>query len=194
MKGILKILPGLLLIFFFYAPAMADPEVNSGLKCLICHGAIKGKVEKTKVVIVDIYIDGEKFSKSVHGSFDCTACHIAYQGSPHKEPGGDINNKDIAELVPFVRAKSKVDPVAQAACIKCHASIYKTLKESIHGQNIFIKKEMDGPLCLDCHGSPHYIAPKTEKESKVNKFNILHTCGNCHDKKELAKNTIGANT
>lgn len=180
MKITFKIVLLVFIGFFLYTPAMAE-----GLKCLICHGAVKGKIEKAKGVIVDVYINEERFSKSVHGSLDCTACHVAYQGSPHKKPGGDISS-DIAELVPFVRVKSKVDPVAHAACVQCHEPIYKALKESIHGENIFTKKETDGPLCLDCHGSPHYIVPKKEEESKVYKFNILHTCGDCHDKKELA--------
>jgi hypothetical protein len=146
---------------------------------------MQGKMEGRKGV-VDVHIDIEKFADSVHGDFQCTDCHMTYGTGPHTPPSGDVP-ADVAELIPFVSLKSKIDPVAQSACVICHPTIYKELRESVHGENIFVKKETDGPLCLDCHGSPHYIVPKTDENSHVNHANVLHTCGKCHEDEKIVE-------
>jgi DnaJ-class molecular chaperone len=52
---------------------------------------------------------------------------------------------------------------------------------------VIIKKSSDGPVCTSCHGSPHYIQPKTSKESAVNHFNVVQTCGACHEEKMMSE-------
>lgn len=169
----------LVLAFFVFLPA------GAGASCVICHTAMHGRVEGSKG-IVDVYVDAEKFSDSVHGVFECTDCHITYSLVPHSPPGGSVP-ASIAALVSGVSKKSKLDPVAQSACAKCHPEIYEQYRKSVHGMNIFDKGEKDAPLCTDCHGSPHYILPRTDLASPVNHANVLHTCGNCHDRKEIAE-------
>jgi hypothetical protein len=50
-----------------------------------------------------------------------------------------------------------------------------------------VKKQQDGALCLDCHGSPHYIVSDKSAASMVNRRNIVETCGGCHEKEDIAK-------
>jgi DnaJ-class molecular chaperone len=73
-----------------------------------------------------------------------------------------------------------------AACVSCHPSEYEAYKKSIHGQNVIVKKSSDGPVCTDCHGSPHYIQARPSMESRVYLFNIVEGCGKCHEEKRLA--------
>lgn len=165
-----------LLALMVFAPSSA-----LGSDCLICHGAMKGKVESTtKGTVVDVHLDSERFYASKHGLLDCTACHLTYSGPPHTPPAGAVE-EDIAGLLPAISSKSRVDPVAQAACSRCHPSVFEDYRKSVHGANIFEKKAADGPLCVDCHGSPHYITSSDDPASPINHANMLHTCGGCHE-------------
>jgi nitrate/TMAO reductase-like tetraheme cytochrome c subunit len=145
---------------------------------------MKGRVKNARGNIINIHIDSERFSASVHAGLSCTDCHAAYTSGPHMQPAG-VSDPEMASLLPFVSIKSKIDPSAQAACSKCHPVIYETYKASVHGENIFKKREKDGPLCLDCHGTAHYIMPKADAASTVNHANVLQTCGRCHEEKEI---------
>lgn len=154
--------------------------------CLACHSAIKGKVRTEKGVLVDLNINSEKYSESVHGGFDCIVCHKQFGPNPH-EPKKTNIPQEISILVNKISHKAKIDPVALASCIECHNDTYKSWINSEHGLNITNKKQIDGPSCTDCHSSPHYIKNKDSIESLVNKKNVVKTCGSCHEKEELAK-------
>lgn len=165
------------LLFLWTAAASAS-------ECLICHSAMSGKVKTAKGAVIDINVNSAEFSNSVHGGFECTECHVNFSAGAHQAPNGN-GEPDVAALVPFTSKKSKSAPVALAACVRCHKPIYDDLKASVHGENIFVKKENDAPLCLDCHGNPHYIVPRASEKSKVNHANVLETCGRCHEDKEI---------
>lgn len=155
--------------------------------CLACHSAIKGKVRTEAGILIDLNVDGEKYSESVHGGFDCVACHKQFGSNPHGSAKIADAPKGIASLASKMSHKAKVDPVALAACSECHSNIYKSWQDSVHGSNILQKKQTDGPSCIDCHGSPHYIRPKNTRLSSVNKWNVVKTCGECHEKEDLAE-------
>lgn len=154
--------------------------------CLACHSAMKGKIKTEKGALVDVNVDGDRYAASVHGGFDCIMCHKQVGSNPH-EPAKLVDiPRNVAELASKISHKAKVDPVALAACVECHDGVYKAIEESIHGKRDR-KKESDGALCLDCHGSPHYITKKNNLASPVSRINIVKTCGECHEKEELAK-------
>jgi nitrate/TMAO reductase-like tetraheme cytochrome c subunit len=147
---------------------------------------MKGKIKAEKG-LVDINVDSEMYAQSVHGGIDCIICHKQFSADPHQpQTEGGIPG-DVAALANNLSRRAKVDPVAVAACVECHGPIYDSWKESVHGMNIIDKKQSDGAVCTDCHGSPHYITDKTSAESMVNKRNIVKVCGECHENEELAK-------
>lgn len=177
----------LLLLFILQFLLYLSPPAFAGTSsCLSCHGSMKGKVRTEKGNIIDLNIDAERFSNSVHGSLDCSLCHKSYKGNPHQPPAKDAPKK-ITEIAGIISLKTKTDPVAYASCVDCHEKSDKAFIESVHWKNIAEKKQIDGPLCLDCHGSPHYIVPSKAKESSVNKWNIVQTCGRCHENEDVAK-------
>ncbi|MEW6117881.1 MAG: hypothetical protein AB1553_13440 [Nitrospirota bacterium] len=155
--------------------------------CLACHSAMKGKIRTEKDVIVDVHVDSERYAGSVHGGFDCITCHKQFHSNPHQAVKVGSVPPAIAALASRISQKAKVDPVALAACSECHGDVYKAWEDSVHGKNIIAKKQTDGAACLDCHGSPHYITPKNTKTSLVNRNHIVETCGECHNKEEIAK-------
>ena len=165
-----------MLLLFTVILVPAAHAAADAATCLGCHGAMEGSVN----------VNQEKYSKSVHGSFDCVMCHMALKGDQHQGLSGKAD-KATLELAASLSSKSKIDPVAQAACVQCHGDIYQAYKASVHGQNVIVKKSSDGPVCTSCHGSPHYIQPKTSKDSAVNHFNVVQGCGKCHEEKELSE-------
>ncbi len=155
------------------AHAATDAET-----CLGCHSAMEGAAQ----------VDQDKFSKSVHGGMnDCVMCHMKLTGAQHQGLSGATAGMNVHVLAAAISPKSKKDPIAQAACVNCHPDVYEVYKNSVHGKNVIVKKSSDGPVCTSCHGSPHYIQPKSSKESAVNHFNVVQSCGSCHEEKFMAE-------
>lgn len=152
--------------------------------CLACHSAMKGKVKSAAGHVIELRVDSAKFEASVHGSLSCTDCHIKFADSPHAEQSGAVP-ADVQAIATKLSAKHAVDSVAAAACVNCHAETYKKVLESVHGKNIVDKNQTDGALCIDCHGSPHYIVKVNDPESKVSRHNQIETCGRCHGDKAI---------
>jgi hypothetical protein len=138
---------------------------------------MQGKMEGKKGV-VEVNVDAARFVDSVHGILDCTVCHMGYTSGPHTASAAVPEG--VAALARKVAVKGSSDPVALAACSQCHPGAFDELEESVHGENVFVKNQPDGPLCLDCHGSAHYIVPHTNPESAVSFEKVIETCGACH--------------
>lgn len=171
-------LSALLMLLFTFGLTPAAGAATDAATCLGCHGSMEGAVN----------VNQEKFSKSVHGGMnDCLMCHLTLKGSQHQGLTGGKSDSAVQSLAAAISPKSKKDPIAQAACVTCHPDIYAAYKASVHGQNVIVKKSSDGPVCTSCHGSPHYIQSKTSKESAVNHFNVVQTCGVCHEEKMMSE-------
>ena len=163
-------------------PAFAQESAN----CLACHSAMKGRVQTAGGALIDLNVDAERFQKSVHGSLACTDCHMKFVDNPHSSPDGTVP-QPILDLAGKISGKFSVDPVAAAACSLCHSDTYQKVLDSVHGKNIVEKHQKDGALCLDCHGSPHYIVPVKDAASPVGRKHQVDTCGKCHGNEELIK-------
>jgi len=169
-------LNSVLLLLFTLVLVPAAGAAPDAATCLGCHGSMEGAVN----------VNQEKYAKSVHGSFDCVQCHMTLKGAQHQGLSGKAD-KATQELAAAISSKSKTDPLAQAACAQCHPDVYEAYKGSVHGKNVIMKKSADGPVCTSCHGTPHYIQPKAAKDSAVNHFNVVRTCGTCHEEKHMAE-------
>lgn len=181
MKRVILILSVWIFLLFFSHSLNAETYT-----CLVCHSSMKGKIRTEKGTLVNVNIESEKYSQSVHGGFDCITCHKQFDPNPHKPKKADVS-PEIASLASKISHKATVDPVALSACKECHNDIYESWVNSEHGINIINKKQIDGASCIDCHGSAHYIKKKENEESLVNKKSVVNTCGSCHEKEELAK-------
>ncbi|MDH4232692.1 MAG: cytochrome c3 family protein [Nitrospirota bacterium] len=164
-------------------PGLCQESAN----CLACHSSMKGRIKNVSGALVELNVDAEKFNASVHGSLSCSDCHIRFSDNPHTTPSSGVPQA-VLSLSTKLSSKFKVDPVAGAACITCHEETYKMVLGSMHGKNIVEKNQTDGALCLDCHGSPHYITPVKEENSPVGRGHQVETCGKCHgDEKIIEK-------
>jgi hypothetical protein len=111
---------------------------------------------------------------------------MKFTDNPHSSPSGAVP-QDVLSLASKISTKYPVDPVAAAACSQCHPDVYQKVLASVHGQNIIEKHQTDGALCLDCHGSPHYIVPVADPASKVSRQHQVETCGECHGNQAIIK-------
>lgn len=170
-------LTAFMMLLFAFLPASSLFAATDAATCLSCHGSMEGEIK----------VEQDKYSKSVHGSFDCVMCHMTPKGPQHQGLSGSAPDNSVKDLAAAVASVSKKDPIAQAACLGCHPSQYEEYKTSIHGRNVMVKKSEDGPVCTSCHGSPHYIEARPSMASKVYLFNIVETCGKCHEEKHMAE-------
>jgi hypothetical protein len=124
-------------------------------ECLSCHedkaltGMRSGKS-------VSVYVNEQKFSRSVHGALGCIACHADLAGKelPHEAPLAKVN------------------------CGTCHSAEEQLQKESLH-HKAAEKGDPLAPVCATCHGN-HDILRAKDKNSPIMPLNIPYLCGRCH--------------
>ncbi len=152
----------------------------AGMSCDNCHGSKEitkmdsktrlGMVKRIKDAelpeqsenyIKNLYVNFEKFKKSVHGGMDCKICHSDITSTPHKYP---------------------LKPVD---CGKCHSETTKKYRKSLH-YKAHKEGDDDAPLCRDCHGN-HYILPKDNPESRIYSSSVPGVCEKCHADEDMMK-------
>lgn len=148
------------IITVFLHPALAQPQAISKGACLSCHG-VQGLEKVRAGKSVSLYIGGERFSRSIHGPLNCTACHSGISQVPH-----------APELKPV-------------QCSNCHVNAFEAYSQGVHGR-ANARGDRDAATCSDCHGS-HDILPAKNPDSRAYPLNLPRTCGTCHRDPELAK-------
>jgi cytochrome b subunit of formate dehydrogenase len=122
--------------------------------CLLCHGNADFAVKNADGSVRPLYVDKDRFAKSVHGEGGCTLCHSDIKEVPHPE---------------------KLKPVN---CADCHDAEAKLYAESLHGKALAHGDPL-APACADCHGKHDILSPKNPA-SRTNPIHIPETCGGCH--------------
>jgi formate-dependent nitrite reductase cytochrome c552 subunit len=178
----LLIIAAPLLVLALMLPAAAFSQDTAS--CLACHSSMKGRLKIASGAMIELNIDSDRYQSSVHGTLSCTDCHMRFTDNPHASPGAGAPAA-ITALSHKISAKHKIDSVAAAACSKCHEETYNKVLSSVHGKNIVLEHQTDGALCIDCHGSPHYIVKATDPASKVSREQQVETCGKCHGSKKI---------
>jgi hypothetical protein len=136
-------------------PAASPAAGPSNDDCLACHSD-KTLTTKHGSRTVSLFVDGKKFSSSVHNALSCTSCHAALEGKdlPHETP------------------------VARVDCGTCHSDEQKQHSRSLHGKAI-ARGDNLAPHCVDCHGN-HDIVPVQDPRSAVAPLKVPFVCGKCH--------------
>ena len=111
----------------------------------------------------DSVVDAKKFEASVHGVLQCQNCHA-----------------DIKAPGPHEPAPKPVD------CAQCHADVTADYAKSIHAA-ARSHGDKAAATCVSCHGT-HDILPKSDPNSRTNRFRIPQTCASCHANAQMTKN------
>lgn len=181
--------PLLFFILMFPVAGFAEESAN----CISCHGSMKGRIKAQNGALIELNVDSDKFRASVHGTLTCTECHSGFAGTAHASAGTSLPS-NLLSLSAQLSSKFKADAVAGVACMKCHEDMYQKVISSVHGKNIIEKKQVDGALCIDCHGSPHYITKAKDGNSPMSRKYQVQTCLKCHsDKSIIEKYNLEAN-
>jgi cytochrome b subunit of formate dehydrogenase len=161
----------------------AAPHKKSAAKapdCANCHEALwqdvmKAGVEADKPRLETVAKNIESYKKSFHAQPDkdtpslpkarCTQCHDTHAFNVP----ADRTSEQYAEW------RREVPQL----CGNCHREQLETYSSSIHGTELFDKKNIQAPICISCH-TTHEIT-----DTALNGFRLLVTeeCGSCHKDK-----------
>ncbi len=141
------------------APAPAEEELTSEA-CLACHGTEGFSGPNGQ----PLFINGDAFNASVHGTLSCTACHADATTLSH-EP---------------------LKKVGIEACATCHEDTVAEYRKSVHGKSR-LKGNGEAATCTSCHGNIHTVTPHTEPTSAAHWSKMAETCARCHANVEMAK-------
>ena len=64
-------------------------------------------------------------------------------------------------------------------CGSCHKEKLTTYRDTFHSQLGMFGGYVETARCWDCHGA-HDILPASDPHSRINKANLVETCGRCH--------------
>jgi Cytochrome c3/Doubled CXXCH motif (Paired_CXXCH_1) len=134
--------------------AGAISAADQNATCLACHGD-KSMSVKHGGKVISLFVDGKKFTPSVHGGVGCTGCHA------------DLEGKDFPHPTP-----------AKVNCGSCHTQERELYSRSLHGKAA-ARGDPLAPHCVNCHGN-HDIVPVKDKLSAVAPMRIPFVCGSCH--------------
>ena len=151
-------LAGLILAFAVLlasASAWAVSAAEQNATCLAVPRRQEHDRPSTDGKVVSLFVDGKKFTPSVHGSVGCTGCHA------------DLEGKDLPHPTP-----------AKVNCGTCHSQEQDLYSKSLHGKAAAHGDAL-APHCVNCHGN-HDIVPVKDKRSAVAPLRIPFVCGSCH--------------
>ncbi len=145
----------LLLLVIVARGAWAAPAEDANETCLACHSD-KTLTTKRGSRTVSLFVEGKKFSSSIHGSLACTSCHA------------DLEGKELPHAT----------PLAKVNCGTCHSQEQEQHARSLHGKAI-ARGDPLAPRCADCHGN-HDIVSVKDGRSAVAPLKVPFVCGKCH--------------
>jgi hypothetical protein len=148
---------------FSSVPVQAKKGADPNDTCLACHGD-KSMSTKKGSRSVSLFVDGKRFSSSIHGQVGCTGCHA------------DLEGKDLPHGKP-----------AKVSCGSCHSQEQELYAKSLHGKAA-ARGDQLAPRCVNCHGN-HDIVPVKDKRSAVAPLRIPFVCGNCHQEGTAVQKT-----
>ncbi len=174
------------LIIVFVAIGAPD---GRGSSCIDCHISPDW--------VSDTTITADFLSGDIHRNMglSCEDCH-----------GGDARRgfkEDDPDLAMDPARGYKAPPGRLGIpdfCAGCHSDIeymkkynprlptdqLKLYKTSVHGKQLYSKKDTNVAVCTDCHGV-HGILPSTDSRSMVYHNNVPETCRKCHGSPLLMK-------
>jgi len=127
--------------------------------CLQCHGDKDFSKSINDSTEISLYVDQQKYEKSIHSGFSCVDCHSTVKNVEHEPELPSVN------------------------CGRCHEQAQQEYALSIHATSLGAEN-VSPAQCKDCHGN-HYVLPATDAGSAIFLLNIATTCGKCHTKPQV---------
>ncbi len=167
------VLAGLFVLLQQPARVQAAPVPQGGGPtndvCLACHQRPGQTVDLPSGEKMDISVDPQAFSKSMHGSegLSCTQCHTNITGFPHPE-------------LP-AKSRKEYSLLYQQTCKNCHQEQFQANQDSVHARAL-AGGNLQAPTCSNCH-DPHTQQKLVDNNKKLlpeaRKW-VADTCAQCH--------------
>jgi predicted CXXCH cytochrome family protein len=143
------------------ASTAAPQTLTDDEQCLQCHSRPYVSSALPSGDVLNLTIDGNAFSNSLHGQADvqCSSCHTEITSYPHPAQAAQ-NAREVA--INFSQS-----------CQGCHANEAVKQQDSIH-QQALAGGNQNAAVCSDCHDAHKTTAPATPRAT------IVATCGKCH--------------
>jgi cytochrome b subunit of formate dehydrogenase len=174
-------------------------------QCLVCHGEAGMRSGAGR----SLHVNAATFKSSVHGTLECTSCHLGVTGYPHPQPMRRPSCTNCHEEPAGQLPKSVHSVLGAKACASCHGNAHEVQAaekivpaqcaschhEAVRGYQLGVHAaarksgEQQAPTCIACHGSPHQILAASDPRSPVSHARIPTTCGVCHSQKFVMKQT-----
>lgn len=149
--------------------ASTSPIISDDV-CLGCHGEPGLSITLQNGAILDLYVNSENYTHSVHGKngYACVQCHTSLGSYPHP-PFTAVDLRDVTLQLTKV-------------CDRCHSGEYNLTMDSVHAAAQAAGKR-EAAVCADCHGS-HYVRQWTDAKTHAilpdARLDIPVTCSRCH--------------
>jgi hypothetical protein len=153
------------------AAPLPQDRTPSDETCLFCHQQADLSVDIGGQPL-SLHIDGDLFSKSVHGleKIACADCHSNIRSFPHPEVTASSPRDFSLEMYP--------------TCQECHNEQYQLALDSVH-QTALAAGNNNAAVCTDCH-NPHTQTRLTNIVSgellEAARVHVPETCAQCHSK------------
>jgi cytochrome b subunit of formate dehydrogenase/nitrate/TMAO reductase-like tetraheme cytochrome c subunit len=129
--------------------------------CLGCHGTPGFAATGADGQALALFVPGDQFVGSAHGSLPCTTCHTEITEVPHK---------NAPRTLATWRRRTPT------LCGSCHNKALADYKNSVHGKQVMSSNNVYAAVCTDCH-TTHAVA---RPHSVAARISIARECGNCH--------------
>ena len=167
--------------------AKFSASIHAPLQCADCHSDVTGVPHDTKPKAVDCsscHTDQvAAWQNSLHAKAakagiargaKCTDCHgPAHEILPSTDRNSRTNRASIPKTCSGCHAQKFV---MEKAGLSAQSAI--SYKASVHGQ-ASAHGNSKAAVCTDCHDW-HAVLPANDPISGIFKFNVGHTCGECH--------------
>jgi len=151
-----------LLVLLAAGPAAAGIPAEQE-DCLGCHTDDSQTFDLPNGEKLSLFVDQEKFAKSVHGeALRCTDCH------------SDKTSDHATGTLKF-RTRREVTKAYYEQCKGCHFANYTKTLDGVH-YAVMSKGNENAALCVDCHGA-HDISRPGQPRTRTSTM-----CSKCHDK------------
>jgi predicted CXXCH cytochrome family protein len=161
------------------ASAQADERPTNDI-CLGCHGnegfEMPGPDGKARA----LYVNPDRFGKSVHSKRLCVECHKDIKEIPH-QPG--VQHKvSCVECHEDLWAKAQREgKTAEFARLGVVVEQIKGYMKSIHARPSRADQSRTNATCYNCHDA-HYVFPKGSAAWEQWRMTVPNVCGKCHAK------------
>jgi predicted CXXCH cytochrome family protein len=117
---------------------------------------------------------GLSLSSGVKGAPSCADCHGAHTIRTSSDPESAV----YKSKEPGVCLKCHLDNAQVREQVGLSAGFISDYRQSIHGVKL-AEGDLKAPSCSNCHGA-HEVARGSNPNSRVSKFKVPDTCGQCH--------------